>query len=164
MIYIKLKENLFATISDKDSELAKLNWGLNSVVPRDAYVRHTWKREGKRGSLLLHRSVMERILGCSIPEGMHVDHVDNNKLNNERSNLQLCTHAQNNAKRTKKTAYGYYGVHKHSSSKRYIVRVGKKYIGTASNPEEGALMYDKALKEKFPELIGYAPFNFPEAN
>lgn len=54
----------------------------------------------------LHRLIL------SAPRGSMVDHVDGNPLNNRRSNIRLCTHAQNmkNRRRHKTNASGFKGV------------------------------------------------------
>lgn len=42
-----------------------------------------------------------------IPEGLEIDHIDDNKLNNNISNLQLLTHQQNIAKSAKNRDYSF---------------------------------------------------------
>lgn len=51
-------------------------------------------------SVFVHRVVWESVYG-SIPKGMVIDHIDNDRLNNNISNLQLLTRAEN----TKKSWY-----------------------------------------------------------
>lgn len=47
---------------------------------------------GKHG--LVHRLVVEAFIG-EIPEKMEVNHLDGNKINNDISNLEICTRSDN---------------------------------------------------------------------
>ena len=53
---------------------------------------------GRKRQYRLSRLVWEIFRGA-IPPGYHVDHIDNNQLNNRLENLQLLTLADNNRKR-----------------------------------------------------------------
>lgn len=53
---------------------------------------------GINKKILVHRGVWEAFNG-EIPEGMDVDHIDNNPANNALSNLQLLSHSDNLKKR-----------------------------------------------------------------
>jgi hypothetical protein len=54
-------------------------------------------KDGQAKSFLIHRLVYSTFKG-EIPEGLDVDHIDNNRSNNMIDNLQLLTHAENNRK------------------------------------------------------------------
>lgn len=53
------------------------------------------KRDGKRITKLFHHLVAEQFIGPR-PEGLIVDHIDRNKLNNNVSNLRYVTYTENN--------------------------------------------------------------------
>lgn len=54
------------------------------------YARRIGPRDGGEGARIwLHREILQP------PDGMQVDHIDGNRLNNRRSNLRLATVAQN---------------------------------------------------------------------
>src|SRR5688500_12272183 len=55
---------------------------------RNGYISHT-----KHDTIRMHRLILDA------PTGIHVDHIDGNGLNNQRSNLRLCTNQQNLANR-----------------------------------------------------------------
>ena len=55
---------------------------------------------GRKKQYRLSRLVWEAFK-VAIPQGYHVDHIDNNQLNNRLDNLQLLTLADNNRKRWK---------------------------------------------------------------
>lgn len=50
--------------------------------------------ESKQTKYCAHKFVWETFNG-KIPEGFEIDHIDNNKMNNKLSNLQLLTHTEN---------------------------------------------------------------------
>lgn len=52
--------------------------------------------EGNKKHFYLHRVVYEAVSGTPIPEGMQVNHIDENPLNNHISNLNLMTCKENN--------------------------------------------------------------------
>ena len=51
--------------------------------------------EGKRKLYYLHRVVWESVTGEPIPKGYEINHIDENKENNSRSNLELLSHKEN---------------------------------------------------------------------
>lgn len=65
------------------------------------------------------------------PEGMDTDHIDGDGLNNQRSNLRVCTHAENtrNVKMHKDNTSGFKGVCLHKATGKWRVEImtnGKK--------------------------------------
>lgn len=57
-------------------------------IDREGYKRF---RNSRR---LFHRYVAKRMIGRDLEEGEVVHHRDGNKMNNKRSNLQICTRRQ----------------------------------------------------------------------
>ena len=72
----------------------RLKRGYEQYVTRDS--------AGKVHCELLHR-VIYKVLIVEIPDGMTVDHIDNDWENNNPSNLQLLTRSQNSKKDKFKT-------------------------------------------------------------
>jgi hypothetical protein len=62
-------------------------------VKRVRQLRMGGKHKGRmhRVTIFKHRWIMEQIVGKEALIGMHVHHIDMNKLNNDISNLWLCT-------------------------------------------------------------------------
>lgn len=108
----------------------------------------------KHGFTPLHRIVLA-IHGIDIPNGMQVDHINRNKLDNRLSNLRVVTPAQNNLNKpvasTKKASI-YKGVHKTASGRwqAMIWHKGKNHgLGSYETPEEAAMVYDMKAKELY---------------
>ncbi len=108
--------------------------------------------------LSLHRLI------TNAPKHLVVDHINHNGLDNRRSNLRLCTPAQN--QQNKRPQAGgtsrHKGVHWDKKRKKYIAQIGhksKRYtIGRFDNEDDAGRAYDKKAKELFGE---YACLNFP---
>ncbi len=66
----------------------KTKWGNATINKHSGYYVITSSKEGNNGKKL-HRLIMEEYLGCEIPKGYLVHHVDENKLNNDIDNLVL---------------------------------------------------------------------------
>lgn len=68
---------------------------LKSVVARTGYSMVSLWKEGKHLYQSVHRMVWEAFNG-KIPDGMQINHIDENKLNPDLSNLELVTSKENN--------------------------------------------------------------------
>lgn len=126
----RLKAECFIDACDVDL-VKNFRWNLYN-----GYVAE--HKENKR----IHRV----ILGESA-DGLQVDHIDWNPLNNRRSNLRLVTSMENqwNTRLTKRNKSGFKGVSKSLGKWRADTRVDKLpvYIGTYDTPKEAALAYDE---------------------
>lgn len=150
---IKLNNGMFALIDDEDFlEVAKHKWHFDN----GGYARCQMKIGiRKQRPLLMHRLIMR-------PEkGLEVDHIDGNKLNNQKSNLRICRRFQNSANRklSKNNTSGYKGVTR--QGKKWIAQIGCLWkhtsIGSFDTAEEAARAYDRVARDKFGK---YARTNF----
>lgn len=86
-----------------------------------------WVRDplfpGKGNKIAKHRSVdvMERELGYEIPKGYHVHHIDENKENDDRSNLELLT-ASEHSKRVIHSQEGIASIIKYGKERRTVTQ------------------------------------------
>ena len=101
-----------------------------------------------------------------IPDGIDVDHIDGNRLNNDIFNLRLATRSQNLQNRTKHVIGNsshsvYKGVSKATGKRGWRAAIypnGKtKWLGIFTTEIEAALAYDEAARELYGE---FAKTNF----
>lgn len=144
---IKLTRGKVALIDDDDFEF------INSFKWYATKKKYTFYAErsqhistGKHVNIPMHRL----ILGVT-KKTMKVDHVDENGLNNQKSNLRICTHAQNKRNVTKRitgTLSKYKGVTKHKRDNRWMAQIRLNYknifCGYFKDEREAAIAYNKA--------------------
>lgn len=105
----------------------------------------------KYQNIKIHQLVAMSFLGY-IRNGLQdivVDHIDDNKLNNNILNLQLITQRLNSSK-SRTNNSGYTGVYKIKNNKfRSSIKINSKYIhiGYFNTKEEAHLAYQNKLKE-----------------
>ena len=133
-------------------------YGVHEVLIDDEdyhrYIEHGWcvstnkKLTYKRVECTINykRVRLHRFLLNIIDPKIHIDHIDNNPLNNQKSNLRLCNQSQN--MRNIKKQYnktGYTGVYKDHNRYRACISVKNKtkhIPGSFSSPEEAAKARD----------------------
>ena len=113
-----------------DSTLKKygnLTWHLSDT----GYVVRRNKSEG--GTIRLHRLV------TNAPENMVVDHLNGNKLDNRKSNLRICTQAENSQNR--KNTVGYC---RDKTRNKWLVRYRNTYYGRYETESDAQRAYQLA--------------------
>lgn len=141
-----------ATVSDEDyEELSQYRW----VVDYYGYViRSAHKDLGKGKLISMHRHVMRDV------DAYRIDHIDNNPLNNQRSNLRVATQQENLRNRgaqvnNKSGLKGVCQISSHQRQKTWIaqIKIGNKreHLGYFLTKEEAALAYNQAALEHFGE-------------
>ena len=152
---IKLTQNKIALIDDSDFEsLNRFKWcALKSRLTYYA-VRGIRLTNGKWTTILMHREILD------VPKGLDTDHKDHNGLNNQKSNLRICTRQENmmNGNSHKNSSSRFKGVSWFKRGKKWSVELEykgrSKHLGLFHSESEAALAYNKKAIEMFGEFAG----------
>ena len=165
---IPLTRGLYALIDEADyGWLMKWQWHARNGDSKSFYATRAEYGRGedgsrKRSSIQMHNAIMNP------PEGMEVDHINHNPLDNRRINLRVCIHAHNMRNlpkpRNGRTSSPYKGVswHKNHECWQAMIKLNykQKWLGNFTDPKEAALAYNRAAVECFGE---FAKLNIVEA-
>jgi hypothetical protein len=149
MKLIPLTQGKFAKVDDEDyEEVSKYKWRFDRYAVRE--VNGT--------SFFMHRLINQT------PKGLITDHINQDKLDNRRSNLRTCTKSNNsmNANNHKRDPLAYKGISLFRGKvwEAYITFNYKRtHIGYFNTPEAAARAYDAKARELFRE---FAKTNFQE--
>ncbi|UCD51637.1 MAG: HNH endonuclease [Phycisphaerales bacterium] len=142
------------------------HYTLVDAADYEALNQYNWRfyngyaaRQQGRKTIYMHRQIMDP------PQGMMVDHVNRNKLDNRCANLRVCTRRENilnqAGKRTSRSRFK--GVEYRKGRDKCVARIrfnGQRlWLGTFDDEVEAARAYDRAAVECFGE---FAHLNFPE--
>jgi hypothetical protein len=147
MKLIHLAKGKVAKVSDEDYEwLNSMSWHCSNK----GYARHGNydKVTKKTKSVYMHRLIMGE------PKGLQIDHIDGDKLNNQRENLRIVTQSKNslNTKvREGKTSSKYVGVFFNKQNSKWTSSIGvdykQIYLGLFDTEEEAYKARVKKLSE-----------------
>lgn len=148
---IPLTNGKFAKVDNEDfEELSKINWQYHA----------------KRNYVVSNLGRMHRLI-MSCPNGMHVDHINHDRLDNRRSNLRICTPEENtwNTRSLRKSSSKFKGVSyfKKNGKWRASISFKGKFIslGYFINEVDAAIAYDIAALKYYKD---FGCLNFPDYN
>lgn len=106
--------------------------------------------------IFMHREIV------NAPDGMEVDHINGNQLDNRRCNLRICTHAQNTRNRKPHGSLPRFKGVK-AVDRRWCAQIMvngiETYLGRFDSAVAAARAYDAAARRLHGE---YARLNFPD--
>jgi len=153
---IELTQSKYAFVSDEDYDrLSEFSWFIdsrNGYACRNITVSY---RPAKQRKVFMHREVL--CLPIITEKNRYVDHIDGNRLNNQRNNLRVATTKDNAGNRFNSTnSSGYKGVTWNKRSKKWNAQIKKdgKSINLGYFVEilNAATIYNNAAKEYYGEF------------
>lgn len=150
--------NKYILVDDEDyARTSEYTWRIykSHDLKRGNYAVRTinWYEGEKRRQKLqyLHHFIIGR------KEGMMVDHINQNRLDNRKSNLRYCTQAQNYMNRTgTKSKSGYRGVRWSNKEGKWTASISlnykKYYLGSFETAEKASKAYQEKAKELYGEF------------
>lgn len=151
-------------VDDEDYDFL-IQWKWSATFTKCTfYAKRSGRGGDQRKSIMMHREII------NAQSGVFVDHKDHNGLNNQRSNLRICTPTQN---MFNKVGYGrskYNGVSYDRARDKWVaaISIEKKqtYIGRFKTEVEAAIAFNElALKHRgeFANLNVIPPEDMPTA-
>ena len=136
---INLTQGKVAIVDDEDYEkLSKYKWGYNSY----GYAKRNFtQKDGTRRQVYMHAFIIGKI------NGLEIDHINNNPLDNRRCNLRHVTHQENciNRKSLHRSSE-YKGVYRNKNDKVWRSQItirGKLYdLGGYESEKDAAWVYN----------------------
>ena len=161
---IRMAQPRYAKVDPADyKRLRRYEWlarkGRNSFYAR----RHVPRAKPAKEMLIyMHQQVIR------VPQGMVIDHVNHDGMDNRSANLRPATYAQNLYHRKKRLGakYSKYkGICWKKKSRKWVARIGfdKKelHLGYFASEIDAAKAYDRAARKYHGQ---FASLNFPESD
>jgi len=127
---IKLTQNKFALVDDED-----FDWLNENKWFYDGRYAARWTGGRKNAvKVYLHRIVKDWFAVSTSPK-IQIDHIDRDKLNNQKNNLRSCTHNENlhNYIKHKDNTSEYKGVCFNERKGKWMVRIKNNFLGYFDN-------------------------------
>lgn len=148
LVYIPLTQGFEAIIDASDvGHVAGRNW-YACTCSNITYAHSRFHIPGIGARpVKLHRLLLQP------GEGLFVDHIDGDGLNNRRSNLRVATKGENNINRgmQKNNSTGFKGVFWHRQRAKWMAQIGHHkrcvHLGLFDTPEEASLAYREASQK-----------------
>lgn len=120
------------------------NFYLQCVIINDKN-RKTTKR--------IHQIIMEKHYGPR-DNGLHIDHIDQNGLNNSKTNLRYVTNSLNilNSRKRKNVSSIYKGVTYHKKANKWQTYFRNKYVGIYKSEEDANKAYILELEKYYKSM------------
>jgi hypothetical protein len=141
---LSLKNGMIAIVDSEDFDfLNQWTWTARKATHKHYYAQRKRWVNGKKKYIKMHRLIM------NAPDDMIVDHINRNTLDCRKSNMRLCTIAQNNCNRKASGKSKYLGVTIRNGKPIAQITHNNKvyYLGTFKSEKDAAIAYNKAALE-----------------
>ena len=159
---IPLTQGLFAIVDPEDyAALARYKWHATRGRTTFYAQRKVWDPVARKEvTIKMHREILP------VADGLVVDHISRNGLDNRKANLRSATPAQNTCNRARAGRTGghsaYRGVTRHKGMDQWFARIGVNGrtipLGYFDDEIDAALAYDNAARRHHGP---FATLNFP---
>lgn len=145
--------HVFLVDEDDFNLVSRYTWHEDKGYARTTVINYSRSnpQTGPRCTAIM----MHHLLMGKPPRGFNVDHINRNRADNRRCNLRVVTASQNARNRTWKNRHGYRGVSLDDRWRpRYMAWIQdpvtrkSRFLGSFRHPEEAALAYDQAARER----------------
>lgn len=151
----KYNGNLYTIIFDDDFENKNDNWliAFNKNKSVRCVYKNKWDKINKKNIWIYAHRVI-----TNAKKGHTVDHIDCNPLDNQKSNLRICSQAENSKNRSiqKGNKSGFKGVHFHNLTQKWRAQISinnkPKHIGLYVTKELAAQAYNEMAKELYKDF------------
>ena len=148
---IQLTRGKVALVDDADYDLVNsYKWFAYKSYRNTYYACRSVTLNGKKTIVSMHGFLM------NTPKGMETDHKDADGLNNQRNNIRVCTHAENQHNqcvqaRNKSSLFKGVSWMKRQKRWRARIKIDKKfiYLGSFTDEIDAAQAYDDAANALF---------------
>ena len=150
-VYDGSRQVYLAMVDDEDYEIL---FSMGRWFLSHGYAMNHKYKNGKLTRTLMHRAILGLIKG----DGTCSDHINLNKLDNQKSNLRICSHADNvrNKALDSRNKTGYKGLHQDKSSGLWRAYLTLNYdhifLGNFVRREDAAKAYNVAAQKHFGEF------------
>lgn len=152
MKIINLSQGKETFVDDEDFDfLNQYKWSASQSDKNFYAVRTARVRDPKHPRMIrMHRVIMD------VSDDLYIDHIDGNSLNNQKSNLRICTNQQNSSAIQRKRLKGssmFRGVSfvKYSKTMKWLASIRHNYkkisIGYFDSEIEAAKAWDNKCRE-----------------
>jgi hypothetical protein len=130
---LELTRGKVTLLDDDDYDWARQwSWHLSH-----GYARRAWWENGRSVGIYLQVALLQP------PEGLVVDHINRDPLDNRRANLRVVTVSDNLKNRRAWGRSQYRGLAWDAAKSRWKVRIGKEYLGHYTDEIEAALVWEQ---------------------